>query len=426
MINEIDSRHISVRIALIIAVIFAILFGWFAVRWQVGNMLAELTLPTEPNAREIARLANGLAPSDPLTNWLVASTEKDTFTPEKIEESLRNFTETVRLAPYDYRWWIELGRAFEQSDIPEAAEKAYLRAVELAPEYTYPHWQLGNFYLRQDRSEEAFAELKKASEDNTIYRQQVFSIAWDFYGQDAARLEEIAGDISTVKTDLAKFYAMKGQAEDSLRVWNSLSAEEKQNNQEIAKVIAQGLFDKRYFRTAVEFVSQLGIEPKAKFETIQNGGFEDPIGQSEFVYFNWKITPTEKMDVKLDPSQERSGNRSLGVAFRGFAEPQLTNISQLVALESGAKYRLSFWLKTENLKSAGTPILEVASVADGKIITASKPFPVGTNDWQQISLDFAVPENTEAVYIRTARAYCGDRCPIVGVFWYDDFEISKQ
>ena len=44
------------------------------------------------------------------------------------------------------------------------AEKAYRRAVEIAPDYTYPHWQIGNFYLRRNQSDEAFAELKKAAE----------------------------------------------------------------------------------------------------------------------------------------------------------------------------------------------------------------------------------------------------------------------
>ena len=428
MINKIVSRQLPVRIGLIVAVIFALVFAWFSIRWQLGNMLAELTQPTEANAKEIALLANRLSPSDPSTNWLIASTEKDVFTPEKIEESLKGFTRTVQLAPYDYRWWVELGRAFEQADQPESAEKAYRRAVDLAPEYTYPHWQLGNFYLRQDRSEEAFVELKKAAEDNTVYRQQVFSIAWDFYEQDTAKLEEIAGDISALKTDLAKFYAIKGRAEDSLRIWNTLSEEEKldRNNELIARLIARVLYDKRFFRTAIGFVSQSRLEPQAKLETVQNGGFEEQIGETENVYFDWKIEPVEKMDVKLDPTHKHSGNRSLRVTFNGFSELQLSNIFQMLAVQGNTKYRLSFWLKTEDLKSAGTPTLEIVDASADKIITVTKPFPTGTNNWQQINLDFTTPETTEAVLLRTTRAYCGERCPIVGTFWYDDFQLTKQ
>jgi len=68
-----DARAMPARIALVAAVILALVFGWFAVRWQLGNMLAELTVPTAPNAQGIARLATSFAPRDPLANWLFAS-----------------------------------------------------------------------------------------------------------------------------------------------------------------------------------------------------------------------------------------------------------------------------------------------------------------------------------------------------------------
>ena len=430
MTTQIETKSLkrtNGKIAAAVLIIVALAFGWFAIRWQLGDMLAEMTSSSEPNAREIAQLANGLAPGDPSTSWLIAATEKDVFTPEKIADSLGGYAETVRLAPFDFRWWVELGRANEQADKPEAAEKAYLRAVQLAPEYTYPHWQLGNFYLRQNRADDAFAELRKAAASNTIYRQQIFSIAWDFYDKDTAKLEAITEGLPAARTDLAKFYASRGQAENSLRVWNSLTEEEKQDNAAVARFIAQGLYEQKRYQAAVEFVRQLGIEPDARAASVQNGGFESPIGQADYIYFNWQVSKNvEKMDVKLDPTQKHEGNRSLRVGFNGFAEPQLANIWQTVAVEPNKKYTLSFWLKTEDLKSAGTPTIEIINANDGKLITASKSFPTGTNNWQQLTVEFSTPENAEAVTIRTGRGYCGDRCPIFGVIWYDNFQIGNR
>ena len=425
-IEFIDSRPLPVRIGLLAMILFAVVFGWFAIRWQLGNMLAEMTVPAEPNAKDIGQIARSLAPGDPLATWLVASTEKDVFTPEKIESSLQQYEETVRLAPNDFRWWVELGRAREQSAAPESAEAAYLRAVELAPSYTYPHWQLGNFYLRQNRSEEAFSELKKAAQNNLRFRQQVYSIAWDFYEQDKARLEAIAGEFPDAKVGLAQFYASKELPEDSLRVWNTLSVEEKKQNEVISKLVAQILWDKQKFRSAVELVRETGIEPQAKAETVQNGGFEEKIEKAETTYFGWKISPVEKMTVQLDVSQEHEGRRALKVSFSGFSAPQLSSIFQVVAVMPGENYRLSFWLKTEELVSAGTPVVEILDAKESRLIAASKPFPTGTNDWQEITVDFTTPEDAEAVFVRTARAYCGDSCPIVGSFWYDDFKLERR
>ncbi len=424
-IGILDACALPVRVGLIASIIVALLFGWFAVRWQLGNMLAELTAPNEPGAKEVAALALSFSPNDPMTNWLAASTKKNIFTPEAIAATAKDFEHVARLAPNDYRWWVEFGRAREQTEEPEAAEKAFLRAVEIAPNYTYPHWQLGNFYLRQNRSEEAFAELKKTASTNSVYRDQVFSIAWDYYEKDTARLEEIAGDSPSVRVGLARFYASKERAADSLRIWNTLSEDEKAANDVIARVIAQAFYEKRIFRQSQEFVRGLGIEPEARAETVQNGGFENPIGDIKETYFGWRRAPVEKIDFKLDPTQKREGSRSLRVSFNGYSEPILYSLYQYVIVQPLANYRLTFWLRTENMKSGGTPALEIYNANDDKIIVTSEAFPTGTNDWRQVKLEFAAPANAEAVGLRTVRAFCGAGCPIFGTFWYDDFKLER-
>lgn len=418
-----DSRSLRARILISAAILCALVFGWFAVRWQLGNMLATLTTSADQNAEQIAEYAVSLAPGDPEPNWLLAETKREIFSPDESSSSIDGYKKIVKLSPFDFRWWIELGRAFEQADNYEQAEEAYLRAVELAPAYTNPHWQLGNFYLRRNRSDEAFAELKKAAETNPIYRDQVFSLAWDYYNQNTEKLEQIAGNTPSVKAGLARFYAAKERAGDSLRIWNTLSTEEKQANAAYAEVIALAFYEKRIYPQALEFYRGLGIEPDAKAETIQNAGFEKPIGEDKDTYFGWKISPAEKMEVKLDSTQKHEGNRSLRVSFNGYFAPTLYNIKQIVVVESFAKYRLTFWLRTENLKSGGNPSLEIYDAETDAIVAASAPFPGGTTDWQQIKMEFSAPSN--AVAIRTTRVFCGDVCPIVGTFWYDDFKLEK-
>lgn len=412
---------------LVFAIIFALVFVWFGVRWQVGNMFATLTAPSDQNAKEIANLAADLAPSDPWAKWLQASVEKDIFTPEKIESSLKLYEESVRLSPNDYRWWVELGRAYEQAEKFSQAEAAFKRAVELAPNYTYPHWQLGNYFLRRGRSDEAFASLEKAAAKNQTYREQVFSLAWDYFDQNVERVEKIAGDAPDARKTLIKFYVGKGRPADALRVWNTLSDDDKQKNTETSELIAQVLYEKRFYRAAVEFARQLGIDPDAKAEAVTNGGFEK-ILSPEKSFFGWKAASSanDKIDVKTDSSVKKEGARSLRISFTGYQKATLLNAWQIVAVEPNKKYRVSFWLRTENLKSAGTPQIEIANANDDKLIVASKPFEIGTSDWQQITLEFTAPENCEGVMIRTGRAYCGENCPISGTVWYDDFEIKRM
>ncbi|HCA58317.1 MAG TPA: hypothetical protein DEP46_10065, partial [Blastocatellia bacterium] len=126
--SRIDTRDTKVKIAIGVLLAATLVFVWFGVRWQIGNMLAELTSPAQPDSEAIAGVAVSLAPGDPLAAWLRASKERENFSAESIENSVRLFENTIRLSPYDFRWWIELGRAYEQAERFEEAENAIKRS----------------------------------------------------------------------------------------------------------------------------------------------------------------------------------------------------------------------------------------------------------------------------------------------------------
>ena len=121
----------------------------------------------------------------------------------------------------------------------------------------------------------------------------------------------------------------------------------------------------------------------------------------------------------------REGNRSLRVTFKGFNKPTISNILQTAVVEPGRKYRLQFWVRTENLRSAGMPMIEIVNANDEKAMVRSDKFLTGTADWQQITVDLAIPLNCNGISIRTIREFCGEECPITGIFWYDDFSLTK-
>ncbi len=425
-IKIIETKNWKGRVILILLIIAALVFGWFSISWQIGNMLAALTPANQPNARTIADFAHGLSPRDPITNWLKANIEKDTFSPQSLDNAAAYMEEAVRYAPLDYRYWLELGRAYEQNENYEKAEKAFLRAAAVAPNYSNVHWHIGNYYLRRGQETEAFAALGKSAETSAVYREQVFSVVWEYFEKDKTKLEQLAGEKSDIRAGLAKFYAAKELPEDSLRIWNTLTEQDKTRNQDIARLIAQALYDKRFYRSGIEFVRQLGIEPQATAETVQNGGFEAQIAvDAKDAFFGWKYSKKDRVEINTDPMKKKEGNKSLRVTFNGFTGIEIKNLLQIVTVEPNKKYRLNFWLKTENLKSAGTPAFEIVNANDEKIITVGAAFPNETQDWTLTAIEFTAPPNAEAIAIRLDRAYCGDACPIVGTFWVDDFKLEK-
>jgi len=412
----IDSRTTRARISLAVTILIVLIGTAIAVKWQIGNMLGHLTDPTADNALGVADLAVALAPADPKASWLDAASEDD----------LAAFERTVQLAPFDYRWRVEHGRALEQDGQFERAEAEFKKAVDLAPGYAYPRWNLGNYLLRRDRPDEALAELRKAAEGNTPYREQVFALAWEYFDGDLAKLEYLAGETVDGRARLAYFLAGRGRAEESLRYWNKLTEPEKQANPEIARTMAHGFFERGNFPESLEFSRQLGFDPDARPEAITNASFDKGLGELPDARFDWMVTRADaRLDISTDSKVKRDGARSVRLSFRNFTKPELYNLTQTVVVRPAARYSLSFWVRTENLKSGTMPKLEIINANDNRLLVSSAPFPAGTTEWQEMRLDLAVPANCNGIRIRTARIGCGEECPITGVIWYDDLELKR-
>ena len=420
-ILTIDSKSLVARVLLVVAALLVIVFVWFSVSWQLGNLFADFTKPTETNAGEVADMAIGLAPRDPLAVWLKAVVEQD-----KDASKYQGFEDVIRLSPMDYRWWVQMGRAFEQADKPEKAELAFERAIEIAPNYVVPRWRAGNFFLRGGREEEGLANLKRAAEFDPVYREQVFSVVWEYFEEDDAKLLSLARDVKDVYAGLAKFYAAKEQPRKSLAAWNKMTPEAKKANQDIAKLVAQALFDKGFFATSVKFRSELSPENGPGLGRIHNSGFEKELSQAEDVLFSWRINRIEGMRVQTNGFKKRTGRRSLELSFSGFKKPDINNVYQTVAVRSGVGYRLSFWVKTEKLSGASLPLIQVINTIDSKVLASSPAFSAGSNDWTPITFEFEVPDDSEGISIRTAREFCGDACTLTGTVFYDDFELSER
>lgn len=408
------------------AILLAFVAAWFAVRWQIGDMFADVTSSANPEAAMIAQTAINLAPSNPRGYWLSGAVLKGAFDDASFDEAIIGYESAARVSPNHFLSWTELGRVNEQAARYEQAELAFLKAAEVAPEYTIPRWQIGNFYLRRGRVEDAIRELRLAARHNSAYQIPVFSTAWNVFGNDPRQVDQFLSDSDYSRASLAYFYGSINRPEDAVRVWNSIDPQNRSSFSWQVKALARDLTHQRSFRGALEFVRQAGIDPDARPEALTNGDFEATIPPFEGARFNWSINRIDgKIDTALDNSTQRKGKRSLKFTLRGYAKPAFNVLQQSVAVAPGSRYRLSFWVRTENLRSGSMPFVEVRNAKDDSINMASPPFASGSSDWTQMNIEFAVASDKDGIYLITAREACPDECPITGIFWLDDFELTR-
>lgn len=424
-LSFVDARGWLVRVALGIVAVLAVVGGYYSTRWQFGQMMAESYSPGMDNAAMTAVLAVSLSPQNSYAHSISAKIQQGKMLSEILAKTERDNENAVRYSPNDYRYWVELGRTREQTGDREQGEAAMRRAVELAPNYAYPRWMLGNLLLRAGRRDEAFAEFKQVAATHTVLRQQVFYLVWEFSGGDAELIKQQFGDTPAVRAALATFYAGKSRPEESVAVWQTLSADEKAEHRNAAFNAMRLNYEKLNLHAAVFFMRDLQNE-MAEIGRITNAGFEDEIAKPKEAVFGWQVEQIKGVDTALDLRQPREGKRSLRLTFSNYQEPTLHAAAQIVAVEPNTKYRLSFAVRTADLKSAGMPFLQVMDAKLAQTLGASDLFAAGTNnEWQPVAIEFIAPPDAQGVFLRTARAFCGANCPLVGTLWYDDFKLEK-
>ena len=88
---------------------------------------------------------------------------------------------------------MSLGTAHEQSGDPIKAEQALKQAVALAPAYAYPHWYLGNLYLRNGVTTKLLPSCVSPAEADPELWPQLFNLSWEIYNDDPEGLKNQSG-----------------------------------------------------------------------------------------------------------------------------------------------------------------------------------------------------------------------------------------
>ena len=427
---QLDARKLPTRIVSIIFLIIAVFWSYYALRWYLGNTIAEF-FNSGDNNLEVARIAENLAPKDPLTHWRLGQVSQRRLPLDQYSVGLSQFEQAVALSPNDYRFWMTLGTAREQASEPEKAEAALRRAIALAPAYAYPHWYLGNLLLRNQRYEEAFHELRIASEANPSDLQpQLFNLLWAVYGTDHDSLNKAIGSNAQTRASFAVYLVNQQKLDDAIEVWNQLSAEDKKAHKETGDSIIAALVGGLRFHDAMTLWNELAPAEGylARVGKITDGSFEEVLTYGPDTVFGWQVKTAPQMQIGIDPSISHNGGRSLRLVFQVRSQLEGVIASQLVPVQKDSNYDFECYVKTANLQSGGALTIQVFDSSTNATLATSESAGTGDTDWSRVALSFQTNDKTEAITIRIYRGGCGDDvdCPIFGNVWYDDFSINRH
>ena len=427
---QVDVRKAPVRILLIALLILGAVWSYFVVRWYLGNTLAEYFTQSESGV-DAARMAISLAPNDPLTHWRMADVSQRLLPLDQQAQAIAEYEQSVKLSPYDYRLWMFSGTALGQAGDSAKAEVALKRAVELAPAYAYPRWYLGNFLLRNARYDEAFVELRRASEANPELRPQQFNLILEVYKGDTEALKNAVGPSSQARAQFALYLVERNEIDEGLRVWNSMSGQEKSTNKDSGAAIITALNKSLRYHDALQVWNEMSMETyRAEVGRVFDGSFEEAVSYSPDIVFGWQVKGAPGLDLRIDATKSHSGSRSLRMLFEVSSNLPIVNVSQLIPVAPQTEYELEYYISTEKLVSGSTPQVQILNAANEQEMVASDTAPNGTSKWNRVSLSFKTGDNVEAIILRIVRISCSTEetpiCPIYGSVWYDDFTFKRR
>jgi thioredoxin-like negative regulator of GroEL len=416
------------RWLLLLPAVLAVVGAGFAIRWYVGNIVTEYTSTADADGIEMARLGARWAPDNALAHWRLGSLQEANFSAANLAAAVSEYRIAVAVEPNDFRYWMELGRAFNATGDDQNAEKALRRAVELAPSYSHPRWQYGNLLLRQGRVDEAFAELARAAAADDAMQAPVFGLASQVFSDDPVRIAKALSS-PALRLQFALNLINADKPAEAINVIHTVAAADRKSGNAIIDEIVKAFIAKNYYHAAVLLMRESPADATElpAPEQIFNGGFEASLMPSDDRPFHWSMGAGSPVQINIDNARPHSGQGSLRMTFKSSNKLDSIPMFQKVIVEPDTQYRLQFYTRTEGLVSASGPRVVIKDLM-GKAIAASAPSPSGTNDWRVVAVDFKTRPKDEGIVIAFARDSCENNdpiCPIFGSTWYDDFSLQR-
>ncbi|MEQ1764375.1 MAG: O-antigen ligase family protein, partial [Pyrinomonadaceae bacterium] len=331
--------------------------------------------------------------------------------------------EAVRWRPKDHALWLKLGKIRQSQDRSADAESAYRRAIELAPAYADPRWELGVLLVAKGRVDDGFAELRLASQRDPRYFEMILELAWLQAKADAKGTIRLLTPLEGLGYEKVATFLFGKNEYASLVLLGCTGYPGYNDGQRDALVTK--LFEKRQFLYASQIYDRECGGPSDKTKLI-DGDFESA-SVRDGAGFGWRLgelIPTLRMGY--DERTFAHGGRSFGFIFDGNAETSHVLLSQTVPIEHKRQYKFSFDHRSEKLTSGGVPVLQlIIRRPDGDSLLSEIELGADHGDWINYSSFIQADDKTEAIGIRVTRRPCGQAlCPIYGRLWLDNFQFE--
>jgi tetratricopeptide (TPR) repeat protein len=341
---------------------------------------------------------------------------------QNLPPALSSLQQAVTLNPHVARYWLDLAAAYASANNLTAEAYALEHALNSEPTAPDVAWEAGTFYLAQNNLSRALPLFKVVVENDDQDRAtKALYLCWRTTRNVPRLVSDVLPSQSGPYFSLLKILISDKQRAAANQLWDALVAHKLKFQVGDAFPYFDYLISTQEVdqaKTVWRFLTGIDgdLQEDSGTNVVVNAGFERAYLNGGF---GWRKDPDFPVDISLDTSEFHSGTRALRFLFSGPAFSD-TGIYQYVPVQPRTAYRLTAFVKSEDIVSASGPRLGIQDVY-GKQLLVTTDDLLGTSGWRQQTAEFVTGPDTRLVTIRVLRIPGN---PLIkGKFWLDDVNL---
>ncbi len=332
----------------------------------------------------------------------------------------------TRLNPRVAAYWSALAKACYAAGETGCADRAFERAVGLAPAKPRLAWEAGLHYAITRRPEDAMPHLQRLLRLEPWQAFQVFEMLLRAGAEAPFVWRALASSAAPeVRLEFLSFLVSHNAAGAGEKFWAELEGAGTALPQAAATRYVEELLRYRRYHAAAEvwtYLRRTGVvagNPASNL--VYNGGFEQPPLNDGF---DWHLQPQTYLNVDIADPHARSGERALRLDFTVPDNADYEPAYQFVSVAPGQAYLLSAWARAEHITSDSGPRLRVEDPQCPACLSLASEGTVGTQGWRRLEAQFTTPLTAEMIRLSLWRPRSRSfPMEISGQFWLDDVSL---
>ncbi len=368
--------------------------------------------------------------SDPQLQYQLGRTYEDSDR----AESVYYLRQATALSPSSRRYWTHLGDDCESLGDTQCADQAWDRLLALCPMVPLYHWTAAQSYLRANRLDDSFAQFRTLVQlDPADYAVA----SWNSLraAADPDRIFDQVARFSSpaVQAGYVDFLAARGdsEADAAYRIWKRVAETSGGFPLSAAQPYLERLIGDQRFAEAIgvwQDLERLGIVKAAGSDAAENAVFNGDFEQFPLnAGFDWRWSDRlSYLAVDFSAPAAYHGSRCLRIDFAASRNLEYEPVYQIVPLEAKHTYRMTAYVRSDDITSDTGPFLRVSDTAQpASFRDALSETTVGTTSWHPVHAYFTTGPETQAVRLSVWRPL-GRVFPteISGSFWLDAVSIE--